>query len=179
MIPEMQPGLPQAEGGAAAAPAPVIIIDDDLQRTEAPDANWFYDAQSHPKKNLLLFLYNSGHAYFPYIKNNVLPHSSECPAIMKDSWDDDDDVPYDVRQLHTKLLDVAVTDETVQARVKAFADRVRLDGCLPSCGSCGIRDEFIAEEDLLPIGVKRMPRRTRADTGPTEAETMEICSNCR
>jgi hypothetical protein len=71
---------------------------DDLLLTDVPeDPNWLYDASSSPIKTLLLFLYNSGHAYFPFLEHNLLPRSTDCPAIMKQAWDDDDDVPDNVR----------------------------------------------------------------------------------
>ena len=42
----------------------------------APDANFFFNAHQDPIKTLLLFAYNSGHAYLPFVKDSVLQHSS-------------------------------------------------------------------------------------------------------
>ncbi len=132
----------------------------DLLLTDIPeDPNWFYDASSSPIKTLLLFLYNSGHAYFPFLEHNRLPHSTECPAIMKQAWDDDDDLPDNVKKLHAKLLEEVVTEEAIQARVKVFSERIKLDGILPSCGSCGIRDQFIAKEEVVEYGAKSQRRK--------------------
>ena len=130
--------------------------EDDLLRSEVPsDPNWFFDASSSAIKTLLLFLYNSGHSFLPHVAHNQLPHSTDVPAILKDVWEDADDIPDEVRQLHSKLLELVVTDETKQRRVEAFGERIQLDGVLPSCASCGIRDQFIAEETLLQFGQKQ------------------------
>jgi hypothetical protein len=139
---------------------------DDLLLTDVPeDPNWFYDACLSPIKTLLLFLYNFGHAYFPFLEHNLLPHSTDCPAIMKQAWDYDDNVPDNVRKLHSKLLEEVVTEEAIQARVVAFSERMKLDGILPSCGSCG-------------IWISSWPRRRWSSTGPEHNEankTRKIC----
>jgi len=82
---------------------------DDLDRVELPEPNWFHNAKLDAIKTLLLFPINSGHAYFPPLHEGRLPHSSECPAIMKETWDEDDEVPEDVRKLLEKIREQEVT----------------------------------------------------------------------
>lgn len=122
---------------------------DDLDRTELPEPNWFHNAKLDAVKTLLLFSINSGHAYFPALHEGRLPHSSECPAIMKEMWEDDDEVPEDVRKLLEKIREQVVTVEELDGIVKDFRKRIKLDGFYPACCSCGIRDRFISEEDMV------------------------------
>ena len=122
---------------------------DDLDRVELPEPNWFHNAKLDAIKTLLLFSINSGHAYFPPLHDGRLPHSSECPAIMKETWEDDDEVPEDVRKLLEKIREQEVTVEELDGIVKEFRKRIKLDGFYPACCSCGIRDRFISEEDMI------------------------------
>ena len=41
-----------------------------------------------------------------------------------------------------------VTQETIDERITQFRERIKLDGFLPACGSCGIRHCFVDEDDL-------------------------------
>ena len=132
--------------------------DKDLEREDLPEPNWFDSAQSDPVKTLLLFTINSGHAFFPAIKDNRLPHSTECPDIMMQEWRSsasDGGVPDDVRSLHQKIEEQQVTDDIIAARIKSFNQRVLLDGFCPACCGCGIRDRFVTEGSLQTHSQKK------------------------
>ena len=104
----------------------------DLARVTVESPNWFFNSHEDPTKALLLFAYNSGHSFLPYVKDGVLPHSTECPAIMSETWTSDDNVPQDVRKLHAGhfRLDAALRWPGADvAGWTPFVQRARM--CLP------------------------------------------------
>ena len=140
----------------------------DLERKDLPDPKWFYGAQSDPLKTLLLFTINSGHAFFPAIKDNRLPHSTECPDIMMQEWRSrasDGGVPDDVRSLHQMIEQQKVTDDIIAARIKSFNQRVLLDGFCPACCGCGIRDRFVKERSVQAHAQKKKRKKRPSASG--------------
>ena len=137
--------------------------DNDLDMIQIPEPNYFHDAQKNATKTLLLYTINSGHAFFPALNEGRLPHSSQCPAIMKEPpWDDGDKVPDDVKDLHKKILEQVITQDDIAERVKSFRERIKLDGFYPACCSCGIRYCFISEDDMVKKRKARRPCGARA-----------------
>jgi hypothetical protein len=131
-------------------------------KKDLPEPNWFYDAPSDPIKTLLLFTINSGHAFFPAIKDNRLPHSTECPDIMMQEWyrsANDGGVPDDVKRLHQTIQEQHVTDDITAARIKSFNQRVLLDGFCPACCGCGIRDRFVKERSVRARSQKKKRKK--------------------
>ena len=126
----------------------------DLARVTVESPNWFFNSHEDPTKSLLLFAYNSGHSFLPYVKDGVLPHSTECPAIMSETWTSDDNVPQDVRKLHAAILAQAVTQEVIDERVEQFRKQIPLEGLLLACAMCGVRDVFINSDDIAHDGQK-------------------------
>jgi hypothetical protein len=47
-----------------------------------------------------------------------------------------------------EIREQAVTDEVIEQRLNAFKQRIGLEALLPSCCCCGIRDDYILEENL-------------------------------
>jgi hypothetical protein len=113
-----------------------------------PEPNFFADAGKDPKKSLLLFHIKTGHSYLPSLCNGVLPHSSQYPDIMAETWPNDTNLPEEVLNLHREILNFQVTQKTIEDSVAQFQNRIRLDGLLPACASCGIRYCFVSESDL-------------------------------
>ena len=138
-----------------------------LSMSVVNDSNWFFNAHEDPLKALLLFAYNSGHSYLPYVKDGVLPHSSDCPSIMSESWDSSDEIPADVHNLHAAILEQVVSQETIDERVQQFRKRIPLEGLLLACASCGVRDVFINPDDVpSDIHVKHS-RAKKSSSGKT------------
>ena len=92
--------------------------------------------------------------------NGVLPHSSEWPDIMSDAYSSELELPPEVHALHTAILDLRVTQETIDERISQFTQRIKLNGFLPACGSCGIRHCFVDEANLAK------PTRSHDKTDP-------------
>jgi hypothetical protein len=97
-----------------------------------PDPNFFAYACKDPKKSLLLFLINTGHSYLPSLCNGVLPHSSQYFNIMAETWPNNTDLPEEVLNLHNEILNLQITQETIDDSVTQFQNRLRLDGILPA-----------------------------------------------
>jgi hypothetical protein len=145
----------------------------------APDANYFVDAAQDPIKTLLLFAYNSGHAYLPFVKDGVLPHSSECPAIMAETWCSSDDVPEDVRKLHDALLELVVSRETIDERVRQFRKRIPLEGLLLACASCGVRDVFINDDEVGSSVRGSAKQPSKSDKARDQQHTPDLRLSCQ
>jgi hypothetical protein len=125
------------------------------ETVDIQNPNQFINAHTNPNLSLVLFLYNSGHSYLPPLENNVLPHSSVCPDIMSETWNQDSQLPRSVTQLHQALLNLEVTPQIIEERVAQFKDRIKLNGVLPACASCGIRYCLVSEDDLADSGRAR------------------------
>ena len=122
--------------------------EDPLLKVNPPNMEWFKDVDRLPLRALLLFAWNTGHSYLPALTNGVLPHSSEWPDIMSEAYSPELELPPEVHALHSAILDLQVTQETIDNRISQFTERIKLDGFLPACGSCGIRHCFVDEADL-------------------------------
>ena len=122
--------------------------EDPLLKVNPPNMEWFKDVDKLPLRALLLFAWNTGHAYLPALTNGVLPHSSEWPDIMSETYSPELELPPEVHALHSAILDLQVTQEIIDERIAQFTERIRLNGFLPACGSCGIRHCFVDEADL-------------------------------
>ncbi len=60
--------------------------EDPLLKVNPPSMEWFKDVDKLRLRALLLFAWNTGHAYLPVLTNSVLPHSSEWPDIMSAAY---------------------------------------------------------------------------------------------
>ena len=67
---------------------------------------------------------------------------------MSEAYSPELELPPEVHALHSAILDLQVTQETIDKRISQFTERIKLDGFLPACGSCGIRHCFVDEADL-------------------------------
>ena len=137
-----------AQAAAAAAQRQPGLEPLSLSMVNHPNVLLLQNASHDPIKTLLLFAFNTGHAYLPPLANGVLPHSSTYPDIMSETWDEDARLPAEVKALHGAILDLRVTQDTIERRVEQFRRRIKLDGYLPACGSCGIRFCFVDEQEL-------------------------------
>ena len=122
--------------------------EDPLLKVYPPNMEWFKDVDKNPMRALLLFAWNTGHAYLPALTNGVLPHSSEWPDIMSEAYSPELELPPEVHALHSAILGLQVTQETIDERIAQFTQRIKLRGFLPACGSCGIRHCFVDEGNL-------------------------------
>ena len=67
---------------------------------------------------------------------------------MSETWEDATSVPPEAKALREAILALKITPELIVDRVERFRQRIKLDGFLPACGSCGIRHAFIDESSL-------------------------------
>jgi hypothetical protein len=106
-----------------------------------PLREFFHNFEDCPLKACLLFLYNSGHAYFP--KELTHPkHSDECPS-MKSTVESASGMEDPVRKALEALETYGesfTAEKFITDRLLAFRERVPLDGNLCACGCCGVRD---------------------------------------
>ena len=118
----------------------------------------FTNFQNDPSKAQLLYLYNSGYTYFPPAIDR-LPPSTECPAIVKDTWDGEE-VPESVQEALEALKKYGETftaDTFIEERLKEFLKMINLEADLPSCGSCGGRDSFVNSDQDSSEATARKP----------------------
>ena len=80
--------------------------EDPLLKVNPPNMEWFKDVDRLPLRALLLFAWNTGHAYLPALTNGVLPHSSEWPDIMSKAYSPELELPQEVHALHSAILDL-------------------------------------------------------------------------
>ena len=71
------------------------------------------------------------------------------------NWEDETNIPPEVKSLHEAILALQITPEVIENRIDRFRERIKLDGFLPACASCGIRHVFVHESSL------HKSRRTR------------------
>ncbi len=67
--------------------------EDPLLKVNPPNMEWFKDVDKLPLRALLLFAWNTGHAYLPALTNCVLHHSLEWPDIMSEAYSPELELP--------------------------------------------------------------------------------------
>jgi hypothetical protein len=80
---------------------------------------------------------------------------SVCPDIMAETWTKDSHLTTSVTKLHQALLNLKVTPQIIEESVAQFTDRIKLNGVLPACASCGIQYCLVSEDDLTESGRAR------------------------
>ena len=63
--------------------------------------------------------------------------------MSEEGYSEELELPPEVHQLHSAILDLQVTQEVIDERITQFRERIKLDGVLPACGSC-----FVDEDEL-------------------------------
>ena len=106
-------------------------------RTEAlkSDAAFWANYKTDPLKNLMLFLWNSGHAYLP--NYNRIRHGD--PSMSAAAWDDATAVDPLLLDLRSALEGEVIDDALKLKRLAEYNKRVNLEAELPSCACCGLR----------------------------------------
>ena len=106
-------------------------------RTEAlkSDATFWANYKTDPLKNLMLFLWNSGHAYLP--NYNRIRHGD--PSMSAAAWDDATAVDPLLLDLRSALEGEVIDDALKLKRLAEYNKRVNLEAELPSCACCGLR----------------------------------------
>jgi hypothetical protein len=103
---------------------------------------FFHNFEDCPLKACLLFLYNSGHAYFPKDLTHPM-HSDVCPS-MRPNLESASEMEEPVRKALEALQaygDSFTAESFVTKRLLDFRQRVPLEGKLCACGCCGVRDQ--------------------------------------
>jgi hypothetical protein len=103
---------------------------------------FFHNFEDCPLKACLLFLYNSGHAYFPKELTHPM-HSDVCPSMRPD-LENASEMDEPVRKALEALQaygDSFTAESFVTKRLLDFRQRVPLEGKLCACGCCGVRDQ--------------------------------------
>ena len=87
------------------------------------------------RKNLLLYLWNSGHAYLP----NYSRIEYGDPRMLEESWDEATMADGLLKDMRDAIRAEVVTPERKIKRLAAYNELVSLEAELPSCSCCGIR----------------------------------------
>ena len=85
------------------------------------------------------------------------------------------DLGPELQQLLDRIREQNVSDNTVEECIAAFKRRIHLEACLPTCCSCGIRDDYVLEEDLVTLGVRSPQKKTNRNR--EKESTVDLFAN--
>ena len=155
----------KADKAVQQLPNTQLMDDDTFQAYTRVDAlksppEFWHSYKTDARKNLLLYLWNSGHAYLP--NYNRIEHGD--PQMLDATWDDATQADGLLKDLRDAIRNEIISPELKLQRLAAYNELVSLEAELPSCSCCGIRtypDNSGTERPLTRPGPKSETARSK------------------